>query len=451
MSKIEANKFSLSTTEFVFERMIRRVIDVINFRVDEKQQKLTVHIDPSIPYTLVGDEQRFAQVLTNLLTNAVKFTPEGGANHLSTKLASEKDGMCTLSVTVRDTGIGISSEQMGRLFNPFVQAESSTSRKFGGTGLGLVISKNIVEMMDGDITVESELGKGSAFTFTAVMARGSDSHRKLLNPHIRLEDVRMLAVDDDPSVLAFFRETARQIGVACDTAIGGKEAVALMEGKGMYNLFFIDWAMPGMDGIELSKIVSEKRRGDAVVIMISAADWNLIEQSAREAGVHKFLPKPLFVTSITDCINDCLYVPGSDAPKDLDSRYHEDFAGRRILLAEDVEINREIVLALLEPTNISIDCAENGHEAVELFSGAPERYDMILMDIQMPEMDGLEATRRIRALDTPKAKAIPIVAMTANVFKEDVEKCLEAGMDSHVGKPLDIDEVIEQIRKYLLS
>jgi signal transduction histidine kinase/DNA-binding response OmpR family regulator len=451
MSKIEANKFSLSNTEFVFERMIRRVIDVVNFRVDEKQQKLTVYIDPAIPYTVVGDEQHLAQVLTNLLTNAVKFTLEDGAIHLDIKLDTEDRGVYALRFSVKDTGIGISPEQLDRLFSPFVQAESSTSRKFGGTGLGLVISKNIVEMMGGAIWVNSELGKGSTFTFTVHLARGMANHKGgLLSPEIHLENIRMLAVDDDQDVLAFFQETARQIGITCDTAISGKDAVTLIEENGGYNVYFIDWAMPEMDGIELSKVVSEKGRGEAVVIMISATDWNLIEDSARQAGVHKFLPKPLFMTAITDCINDCLFVPDHGAALDADDEI-QDFTGYRILLAEDVEINREIVLALLEPTNLSIDCAENGAEAVKLFREAPEKYDMIFMDMQMPEMDGLEATRQIRAMDLPKAKIIPIVAMTANVFKEDVDKCLEAGMDSHVGKPLDFDEVIRQLHHYILE
>ncbi|MCL1805494.1 MAG: response regulator [Clostridiales bacterium] len=450
MSKIEANRFTLSFTEFVFERMIRRVVDVVNFRVEERRQKLTVRIDPAIPLTIVGDEQHLAQVLTNLLTNAVKFTPEEGTIHLDVKLISEESNICKVQVSVEDTGIGISREQLNRLFSPFVQAESSTSRKFGGTGLGLVISKNIIEMMGGGIWVESELGKGSRFSFDVLLTCGSDSHNGLLSPALDLAHIRILAVDDDPDVLLFFEETGRQMGVVIDGASGGHEAVSLIEEKGMYNIYFIDWAMPHMDGVELARAIRERGSGDSVVIMISALDWNLIEDDARGAGVHKFLSKPLFMTAIADCINDCLYEPSPGEARAQEDD-EPDFSGYHVLVAEDVEINREIVIALLEPTNLSIDCAENGSEAVRMFGEAPDKYNMIFMDMQMPEMDGLEATRKIRAMDAPNAAVIPIVAMTANVFKEDVDKCLEAGMNSHVGKPLDFDEVKRKLKLYLLG
>ncbi|MCL1814537.1 MAG: response regulator [Treponema sp.] len=455
MSKIEANKFALSITEFVFEKMIQRVVDVINFRVDEKHQKLTVHIDPAIPHTLTGDEQRFAQVITNLLTNAVKFTAEEGTIHLEAKLSSGKNGICTILISISDTGIGISYEQQNRLFNPFEQAEASTSRKYGGTGLGLVISKNIIEMMNGSIWVKSEIGKGSTFSFTVNIACGKDEHKRLLSPELNLDNTHILAVDDDPDILSFFKETAKQIGVACDTASGGPEALSLIKKNGPYNIYFIDWAMPEMNGIELAHRINEKGTDNSVIIMISVTDWSVIQDDAREAGVNKYLPKPLFITSIADCINDCLCVPNQS---ETGTQAVINFAGRCILLAEDVEINREIVLALLEPTHLTIDCAENGLEAVRLFRETPDKYDMIFMDIQMPEMDGYEATRRIRAFEAAhspqlweSSKGIPIIAMTANVFKEDVEKCLDAGMNSHVGKPLDFEEVLHMLRTFLLN
>ncbi|MDR2180074.1 MAG: response regulator [Synergistaceae bacterium] len=321
MSKIEANKLELSLVSFDFEKVIQRVVNIIQFRVDEKQQTLSVNIDSHVPRTLVGDDQRLTQVLTNLLGNAVKFTPEGGSISLDVGFVKEEEGACTLQIKVTDTGIGITPEQQSRLFASFEQAESSTSRKFGGTGLGLAISKRIVELMEGRIWIESELGKGSTFAFTLRAKRGAAEPADG-------SGVGALAADDAPEV--------------------------------------------------------------------------------------------------RDCFDEY-----------------------RVLLAEDVEINREIVLALLEPTGLSIDCAENGEEAVRLFSEAPGRYDMIFMDVQMPEVDGYEATRRIRALGVPEAKKVPIVAMTANVFREDVEKCLEAGMDDHLGKPLDFDEVLARLRKYL--
>jgi len=334
MSKIEANKFELSPEKFVFENMIQSAVNVVNFRIDEKKQKFAVHIDKEIPGILIADDQRLAQVVTNLLWNAVKFTPELGSIDLDARFLGEKDGLCSVEITVRDTGIGISPEQRENLFCSFQQAEASTARRYGGTGLGLAISKNIVEMMGGTIRVESELGKGSAFTFTVLAEK--------------------------------------------DSAAGGAANSAAGADRGQ-----------------------------------------------------------------------------KEGKRDLDGL----FAGRRVLLAEDVEINREIVLALFERTRLEIDCAENGAVAVHKFNEAPGRYDLIFMDIQMPEMDGYEATRRIRAIEAGRnagagggaafPKQIPIIAMTANVFREDIEKCLEAGMNSHVGKPLNFSEVLDKLKAVL--
>jgi signal transduction histidine kinase/CheY-like chemotaxis protein len=319
MSKIEANMLELSPVEFNFEKMLQKVVMVSSFRVDEKKQKFSLNIDKDIPKTLIADDQRLAQVIANLLGNAVKFTPEEGSICLDTRFLGEENGICSLQISVKDSGIGISAEQQKKLFRSFHQAESSTSRKFGGTGLGLAISKSIVEMMGGKIWIESEPGKGSTFIFTIRARRG---------------------INED--------------------------------------------------------IDKEQKQG---------ADENV-------SGI---------------------------------------FEGHWILLAEDVEINREIVMTLLEPTRLQIDCAENGEQAVRMFSENPDKYDLIFMDIQMPEMDGYEATRRIRAIDTLPAKNIPIIAMTANVFREDIEKCLVAGMNSHVGKPIDFGEVHERLKTYLLN
>ena len=446
MSKIEANKLALSSTEFVFEKMFRRVVDVLNFRVDEKRQKLTVHIDPAIPRALIGDDQRLAQVITNLLTNAVKFTPDEGAISLDAKLDSEEDGVCKLRISVSDTGIGITPEQQSKLFNAFEQAEASTTRKYGGTGLGLVISKNIVRMMGGEISVDSVGGEGSTFSFTACLARGSDTQTGLLSPEILPENIRILAVDDDPCVLAFFKDTANQIGIKFDTATSGSDALSMVAKNGPYNVYFVDWGMPGMDGVELASAITGKKADNTVVIMMSAQDWNMIQDDARGAGITKFLPKPLFASAIADCINECMDV-AEKLPHNVEPSVN--LEGRHILLAEDVEINREIVLALLEPTRLGIDCATNGVEAVDMFAANPDKYDMIFMDLQMPEMDGFDATAKIRASGVARSKDIPIVAMTANVFREDIEKCLSAGMNDHIGKPLDFDEVIATLDKYV--
>jgi signal transduction histidine kinase/DNA-binding response OmpR family regulator len=451
MSKIEANKFELSITDFNFEKMLQRAANVINFRVDEKHQKFTVHIDRRIPRTLSGDDQRLSQVITNLLSNAVKFTPEQGSVHLDTTLLEEKNRVCTLKISVADTGIGIEEGQREKLFKSFEQADTGISRKFGGTGLGLAISRRIVEMMDGRIWVESEPGRGSTFAFTVQVGRGTAKEESLLDPGVNWKNVRVLAVDDEPEIRSYFRDIAQGIGLICDTAAGGEEAADMIERNGAYDIYFVDWKMPGMDGMELTRRIKKGDKNKSVVIMISAVEWTTIEDTAKEAGVDKFLPKPLFPSTIADIINECLGAGSLAAAKESQSESEGtgSFAGYRILLAEDVEINREIVLALLEPSRIAIDCAENGVEALRMFDAAPDSYDMIFMDVQMPEMDGYEATRRIRMLDHPKAKRIPIVAMTANVFREDVEKCLDAGMNDHVGKPLDTGELVSKLRKFL--
>ncbi|MDR3278096.1 MAG: response regulator [Oscillospiraceae bacterium] len=449
MSKIEANKLELSSDAFDFERLLQKVVNVISFRVEEKGQNFTVRIGEKIPRVLIGDEQRLSQVITNLLSNAVKFTSEGGEVTLDTHFVSEdENGVCVLRIEVTDNGIGISEEQQSRLFSSFEQADTSTSRKYGGTGLGLAISKRIVEMMNGEIWIESEPGRGSTFAFTAALTRGQSDRRGLLSPGVNRENMRLLVVDDSADILEYFGSIARQLGVTCDFAASGEDAIDLIDGSGAYDIYFVDWKMPGMDGIELSRRIKSGNAPQSVVIMISSAEWSAIENDARDAGVDKFLPKPLFPSAVADCINDCLGAngaqDGADAPAEQVT-----FTGRRVILAEDVDINREIVLALLEPTELQIDCAATGAEAVALYTASPDAYDLIFMDLQMPEMDGYEAARHIREFEAPRGRRVPIVAMTANVFREDVERCLAAGMDAHVGKPINLDEVMARLQKFL--
>jgi len=328
MAKIEANKLELSPIEFNFERMLHKVLTVINFRVDEKQQRLNVNIVNNVPRFLIGDEQHLMQVIANLLSNAVKFTPEGGEISLEAFLVDEVDGYCELRIEVTDSGIGISAEKHEKLFIAFEQADTGTSRQYGGTGLGLAISKCIIELMGGRIWVESQLGKGAKFFFTVKMQR---------------------------SIL---------------------------------------------HGTDDSLITADEINNDDTV----------------SSG---------------------------------------EFGGKKLLVAEDVEINREILIALLEDTGLIIDCAENGEEALKMLEANYNKYDIVFMDVQMPVMNGHEAARRIRAFeanqspDSNMRRHIPIVALTANVFKSDIEDCLTAGMDAHLGKPLDIDRVIEMLRKYL--
>jgi CheY-like chemotaxis protein len=308
-------------------------------------------------------------------------------------------------------------------------------------------------MMDGRIWIKSELGKGSTFTFTfrARRGEGEDEDRVGFIPGREWGSVRVLAVDDDPETLEYFLEILTRLGVTCDTTGGGEDALAAIAKNGDYDIYFLDWNMPDMNGAELAERI-RSGHPESVITVISSADWSSIEKDAKCAGVDKFLQKPVFPSTLADFIGECLGVKGMLPERGAlpEKGKVQSWAGCRILLAEDVEINREIAISLLEPTEISIVCAENGNEVVRLFAENPTGYDMIFMDVQMPGMDGLEATRRIRAMqDVPHAATIPIVAMTANVFKEDVEHCLAAGMNAHLGKPINLDELLDKLRFYI--
>jgi PAS domain S-box-containing protein len=449
MSKIDTGKMDLVYSEFDFEKMLKRVTGIMGFRIDEKKQNFIVRIERDVPSRIIADEQRLTQVLTNLLSNAAKFTHDEGSITLSVKKTGERENMCTLRFDVIDSGIGISEEQQRNLFTLFEQADGTIARRFGGIGLGLAISKSIVELMGGEIWVESSPGKGSDFAFEVTVERG-----KMYDAGIMIkanwEKLRILAVDDSWEMLEYFKEYADVMKIRCITASSGEEACRLMEDPAgpPFDIIFVDWKMPGMNGIELTEKIRKKYGREVVVVMISATEWEAIEEEAKKAGVDGFIPKPLFPSVLTDTINKYIDRFGGQTKQDQPQNIFKD---RSILLAEDVEINREIIISLLEDTGLTIDCAENGAEALRMFEEAPSKYNIILMDIHMPEMDGYEATRRIRASAAAEAKTIPIIAMTANIFKEDIAKCLEAGMNEHLGKPVDLEELMKRLRKYLLK
>jgi signal transduction histidine kinase/DNA-binding response OmpR family regulator len=456
ISKIEANRLELAPVEFNTERMLQKIVNLINFRIDEKRQSFVVNVDKNLPRFVIGDDRRLSQVIMNLLSNAVKFSPEHSEIGLDITLANEQDGICEIRVEVSDNGIGISSEQQTKLFTPFQQADSGMTREFGGTGLGLSISKHIVSLMGGEIRIDSEPCKGSRFTFTVKVGRGRENLDSMLAPGVKLENMRVIAVDDEADTREYFRELFGQIGINCGTAADGFQAYKAVEESGPYDIYFVDWHMPGMDGIELTRKIKAHDKGrPSVVVMTSSEDWAAIKDTAIEAGVSKFLPKPLFSSEVIECVSECLGIgggPGGGAVGEgLKIDTYGRFAGKKLLVVEDVEINREIVIALLEDTGVSIDCAGNGLEAVEMITASPDKYDLVLMDVQMPQMDGFEATRRIRALTAGRLKKLPIIAMTAHVFKSDIEECLNSGMDDHIGKPIDIDLVLQKLGKYLYS
>lgn len=450
ISKIEAGKFTLSMNEFLFENMLQRITTVIGVKIEDKKQNFVIKVDRDVPESVISDQQRLSQVITNLLSNAVKFTPENGEICLLVHKEEDRGDELTLRFVVTDTGIGIAKERQDELFKSFVQADDSISGRFGGTGLGLAISKSIVERMGGRIWVESEPGKGSSFTFTCKVARGSQSIGPKLRSGVNLKNIKLLVVDDAPEVLGYFDDISQRIGAVCETASSGAEALELLKDSSKYQLVFVDYMMPDMNGIEFTKQVREKYGDDATIVIITSAQWSQIEEEALDAGVDYYLGKPLFYSQVVDCINKCLgkqayevqTAESEDSLKDI-------FAGKRILLAEDMEINREIIAALLSETGIEMDSAEDGSVAVKRFRENPESYDLILMDIHMPELDGYHATRQIRSLPVSRARTVPIIAMTASVFREDIERCLAAGMNDHLGKPINLDEVIEKIKKYI--
>jgi len=304
-------------------------------------------------------------------------------------------------------------------------------------------------MMGGEIGIESEVGKGATFAFTVQMERGEKQKQIFTDRVMNWNNVRVLVVDDDTYILEDFKGIVEGFGATCDVALNAMDALELLD-KNSYNICFIDWKMPVMNGIEMTRELKKRiYKPDPVVVMISSAEISTIVVEAKEAGVDKFLQKPLFPSPIADIISECLGLSES-LPEEIRTDINGIFSGHCILLVEDVEINREIVQAILAPTELEIDCAVNGTQAVRMFSESPDKYEMIFMDLQMPEMDGYEATRRIRTLDVKRAGTVPIIAMTANVFKEDIENCLAAGMNDHIGKPLDLDDLFEKLNNNLL-
>ena len=451
MSKIEANKLELSPVSFSLERMIQKVVSVIGFRFDENKQKFVVSLDENVPWTLVGDDQRIAQVITNLLSNATKFTPEGGKVTLDVKCLDDGLGNCVIEIEVTDTGIGIGESEKRNLFNSFEQAESGISRKYGGTGLGLAISKRLIEMMGGTIWVDSELDKGSTFGFSITLPKG-EQEKAPFEAAVSKRKISMLVVSGQPEDVVFFDRLSRRYGFAITMVATQKEAEALLRHSAGYDCYLLDCQSTMMEGSKLVKSITMLDPGAEIVALICGIEGAKHESQALRAGIERHLQRPLFASTILELIGELLGIEKMDSEfraASTDDSY-DDFSGKRVLLVEDIEVNREIVSLLLEPTNIEIEMAENGLIALEMFEADPKRYDMILMDMQMPQMDGLEATRRIRAHNNSWAHEIPIVAMTANVFREDIERCLEAGMNAHVGKPVNLAELLALMRSYLL-
>jgi len=452
MSKIEAGKFVLENVPMNIEKTLMKVCNIIIDAIEKKNQKLNVVIGNDLHLHYIADDLRLSQVITNLLSNAIKFTPENGKITLTVDEAGQQGNICTLRFSVTDTGIGMTPDQTTHLFGAFEQADGSITRRFGGTGLGLAISKTIVEKMDGRIWVESKYGAGSTFIFEVKLERAPHQETVICDG-IRPENLRLLVVESDDDIRKRFISITQNFGIETDIAANAGDALRFVDmarnDKRPYDMIFLAYELESspsaVNGIDFAKQINGKIDRNTVIIITTFLEWSRIEKEALVNDISHYITKPLFPSSVLDSINE---VVGNTLKtleiKTCSAEPRIDLSGVHILLVEDVEINREIFLALLEDTHVAVDCAENGLVAVSKFKENTDVYDLIIMDVQMPEMDGCQATRAIRAMDVPRAKTIPIIAMTANAFREDIDRCLECGMNDHLAKPIDEKSIMKK-------
>jgi CheY-like chemotaxis protein len=370
---------------------------------------------------------------------------------LSVERTARFDRQSTLRFTIADTGIGMSPEFLPRIFDTFAQEDSSATNRYGSSGLGLAITKSIVEMMNGTIEVESEKGKGSVFTVTVTLMDADRKEDEEEPGEIHPQDMCVLIIDDDPVACEHAKLVLGKAGIDAETAASGGEAVELVRlrhaRREPYNLILVDWQMPEMDGVETTRRIREIVGNESAIIILTAYRWDDVLEEALEAGVDSFLPKPLFAAAVIEEFRSAMNRKGV---RKKQKQTKADLNGRHILLAEDVQINAEIMQMVLQTRGMQVDLAVNGRIAVEKVADHPAGYyDAILMDMRMPEMDGLEATRRIRAMDHEDAKTIPIIALTANAFDEDVQRSMQAGLNAHLSKPVQPEVLYETLESLI--
>lgn len=449
MSRIESGRMVIKKEEFSFSKNLEQVNNMIGGQCRDKGIHYECRIIGKIDDYYIGDAMKLKQVMLNILGNAVKFTPEGGKVTFLIEEGHRFDDMATLHLTFKDTGIGMSKEYIPHIFEAFSQEDSSSTSKYGSTGLGMPITKSIVELMNGTIEVESEKGAGTTFTVTVTL---EESGRKDtlaadgdLNPH----DMSVLVIDDDRIALEHAEVILGQIGISCETAESGWEGidkVRLRHGRQEeYDLILVDWKMPELDGVETTRQIRQIVGNDTPIIILTSFNWDDVADEARTAGVDTFVAKPLFAGSVMDEFREAFRRKNEALAKKT-----ADLKGRRILLAEDVQVNAEIMMMVLGMREMEVDHAENGQEAVNLFASHDAGYySAILMDMRMPIMDGLEATKVIRAMEREDAKSIPIIALTANAFDEDVQHSLQAGLDAHLSKPVEPEILFGTLEKLI--
>ncbi|ODT22480.1 MAG: hybrid sensor histidine kinase/response regulator [Kaistia sp. SCN 65-12] len=456
-SKIEAGMLTLENGHFEIRETIENATAISAVRAAEKGVDVRIVVDDSVPTTLLGDAMRLNQIVLNLVSNAVKFTERGGVI-VSVRAIEQNDPDVTIEFSIRDTGIGMTPEQQTNLFRSFSQADNSMTRRFGGTGLGLAISKQLVELMGGTIRVDSTPGAGSTFTFTARMQLGDSAKLASAVQIEALRGLRVLIVDDNPASREILHNLFESWSVQADLVASGTEAIAFLEAANeagtSYDLMLIDWKMPGMDGIEAVEAMqaSEKLTRLPTIMMVSAYAREEAMAEARQAGISAFLVKPidsgLLLQQITQFIGQTRLEAAPAAPaQTVAPMVAPELRGARVLLVEDNEINSEVAYEILTDGGLVVELAANGRIACELVLDSDRRYDAVLMDVQMPEMDGLTATRRIR--ERIPSEQLPIIAMTAHAYEQERQNCLQAGMNDHVAKPVDPAGLMRTLERWL--
>ena len=445
MSRIESGKMILRREEFSFRSMLEQINTMVMTQCGDKGLKYECKVIGGVSDFYIGDDMKLKQILINILSNAIKFTEVPGEISLTVERAAVFEDQTTIRFVIKDTGIGMDKDFLPKVYDAFTQEDSGRNNKYGSTGLGMAITKNIVELMNGTISVDSEKGVGTTFT-VAVTLKNSE-HIGDEDFFIDTKDMRVLVVDDEEIDAEHARIVLDEAGIMADTCQSGKEALHMLEINHIkqqpYNLVLLDWKMPEMDGIEVAKEIRKLYSSETTIIILTSFNWDEIMDDALHIGVDSFLAKPLFASNVVGEFERI-------ARKNNMTLFHEkqraELAGKRILLAEDMFINAEIMKKLLEIKDAKIYHAENGRIAVDMFSQSePGYYDAVLMDVRMPEMDGLEAAKTIRALDRDDAKTVPIIAMTANAFDEDVQRSLQVGMNAHLSKPVEPERLYQTL------
>ena len=449
MSRIESGRMIIHSEEFSFSKLMEQLSAIIGGQCRNKGIDFENHINGGIDEYYIGDSMKLRQILINILGNAVKFTSQGGKVSMNVEEVTRFEGNSTLKFIISDTGIGMSEDYLPRIFDAFSQEDSSSTNQYGSTGLGMPITKSLVELMNGNIEVESEKGKGTTFTVTVTLKHSSRKYSEDSVDELSPQDMVVLVIDDDPVACEHAELVLGQVGINCDCANSGEEALEMVKvqhaRREPYNLILVDWKMPGMDGIETTRRIREIVGDEMAIIILTSYNWDDVAEEAKVAGVDSFVAKPLFASNIMDEFKEAF-----KRKNEVSLNRGADLKGRRILLAEDVVINAEIMSMVLSMREMVVEHAENGQIAVDMFRDRGEGYyDVILMDMRMPVMDGLEATKNIRAMDRADAKTIPIVALTANAFDEDVQRSMQAGLNAHLSKPVEPDNLFSTLESLI--